>query len=242
MRDFYNNKGNALFIILIAVALLGALSFAFTQSGRNANSNLSKEKVVMGAGAINAYITTLRQEVNRLMMRGCGVTNLDWRNGYWKRIDGNPSVGILHNPVAAKAGCAIFSDYGGKIPAQVDFSEFAAPTYESSVPSYMVKAGHGMPLWINHAKAGTSATDIGIEFRGLDPAICSYLLNPTTKPSGIYEAYGNQPDPNVADTYAWTGSNEVIDEPANIAGPYYAQFNPLAAGPSCFIGAVIVAR
>ncbi|MDD9900044.1 MAG: hypothetical protein OXT65_03610 [Alphaproteobacteria bacterium] len=61
----YTSKGNALFLILIAVALFAALSYAVTQSGRGSGSidrerlELDIAELMQQAGAIQAHIQRL---------------------------------------------------------------------------------------------------------------------------------------------------------------------------------------
>lgn len=236
-------QGNALFLILIAVALFAALSYAVTSSGRGGGKGITEENMRLSAAAISQYVALVRNEAQRLMLvGGCTVENLDWRNNHWKRLDGAPSVGILHAPVTPRAGCAIFSDYGGSVPSNVDFVSAANAAYNAAVPAYKVVGGHATTGWVNRQGEGTQANDIAFIVHGVDHAVCAYLLDPVTKPAGVIESFAFQPDPNVADTFSWTGTNDVIDEPANVAGAYFAQFNALATGPGCDIGAIVVTR
>ncbi len=177
-----------------------------------------------------------------MITNGCAVENLDWRNNFWKRLDGNPSVGILHNPVTPKAGCAVFSDYGGPISPSADFSAYADKNYNATSPDWRVKGGHSTTDWVNRQNEGSAANDIAIIVRGLDHAVCSYLLDPTTKPPNVIESYQYQSDPNIADLTPWTGNYDVIDEPENLRGDFFANFNSLATGTGCDVGAIIVTR
>lgn len=63
-----NEKGNALFLILIAVVLFAALSFAITQSNRSgANSN--RETSLVSSTTVTQYSSAVRTGVMRLMLR-----------------------------------------------------------------------------------------------------------------------------------------------------------------------------
>lgn len=231
-------RGNVILIVLIGILLFAALSFAVTRSD-SGNTSMDKEKVALAAAQISSYFAQIEEEVQRLMsVNGCKVENIDWRNGYWKRIDGSPSWGILWGPQVYREGCAVFSDYGGRVPSAVDFSIYGYPNHDTIRPGWSVKAGHMMALWVNKAGAGTSLDDIAIELRGMDLAVCSYLLNPKTKPAlpdEAYSQYGANLDPT---PYQPLG---IIDEPANLASEFYVH-DGIATDPACWVGSIILAR
>lgn len=64
-----NNKGNALFLILIAVALFAALSYAVTQSGRG-GGGISRETQMINAAQMVQYVGGLRTTAQRMMITG----------------------------------------------------------------------------------------------------------------------------------------------------------------------------
>ena len=72
----YSN-GNVLFLILIAVALFAALSYAVTKSTRSGSSDTSNEKSVVGAGEVMDLITSVDTAVQRLKASGCAVTQIN---------------------------------------------------------------------------------------------------------------------------------------------------------------------
>lgn len=239
----YRNSGSVLFLILIAVALFAALSYVVVKTSRVSGGGLNEEQVRLGAAAINQYVVLLRKEILELTVgRQCKIENLDWRNEYWKRLDGTPSPGVNHVPTNPKDGCAVFSDYGGPVFSNADFSKYAAPTFDAVSPGWRVKAGHSTMSWVNRKNDGSEKNDIAIIISGMSHEMCSYLLNPKTRPTGVIEAYASSPDPNYDPGVTWTGANDVIDEPENLTGEFFANFNPLATGPSCYVGAIILSQ
>ncbi len=61
--------GNALFLILIAVVLFAALSYAITQSNRS-SGNVGRETNTISGTTIQQYATGVRTGIQRMMLRG----------------------------------------------------------------------------------------------------------------------------------------------------------------------------
>jgi hypothetical protein len=70
-------KGNALFLILIAVALFAALSYAVTQSGRG-GGGVDREQALISASQVTQYGAGLRTTVTRMVITGSAVTDLEF--------------------------------------------------------------------------------------------------------------------------------------------------------------------
>lgn len=70
------NAGNVLFLILIAVALFAALSYAVTSSSRSGTGSTTKEKAQLSQGVIDSYTSAINAGTLRLQMRGC--TSIDY--------------------------------------------------------------------------------------------------------------------------------------------------------------------
>lgn len=112
---FSNASGNVLFLILVAVVLFAALSYAVTQSSRGTGS-VSKETAQIHASQITQYPTLLKQEILRMNVKGSTLTDIrfaynnipapanqfDWQNqmGYWN----NDPENEIFNP----AGGGVF--------------------------------------------------------------------------------------------------------------------------------------
>jgi len=107
-----SQSGNALFLILIAVALFAALSYAVTNSGRGGNG-IDRESEAIKLAQINSVISDVQSGVQRLTLRGCKETELDFGNSLWKRNDGTDIMFSGHNGLAPLDGsCSLFDKNG----------------------------------------------------------------------------------------------------------------------------------
>ncbi|PCH99861.1 MAG: hypothetical protein COB76_04755 [Alphaproteobacteria bacterium] len=72
MKTTYTQKGNVLFLILIAVALFAALSYAVTQSSRS-GGDAGRETNMINSAVLTQYPASLRISVMRLVIEGVAV-------------------------------------------------------------------------------------------------------------------------------------------------------------------------
>jgi hypothetical protein len=69
-------RGNVLFLILIAVALFAALSYAVTQSTNSGGANTSKEQAKLDRAELENYMAALQTGIMRLtIVRGCDTVD-----------------------------------------------------------------------------------------------------------------------------------------------------------------------
>lgn len=71
-----DEKGNVLFLILIAVALFAALSYAVTQSTRSGSGSTEKETNLLNSATLTQYPTALRTAVVRMILNGKDIDDL----------------------------------------------------------------------------------------------------------------------------------------------------------------------
>lgn len=69
-------KGNVLFLILIAVALFAALSYAVTQSTRSGSGTTEKETNLLNSASLTQYPTALRTAVVRMILNGQDIDDI----------------------------------------------------------------------------------------------------------------------------------------------------------------------
>ena len=75
-KDRSGESGNVLFLILIAVALFAALSYAVTQSTRSGGGSTEREQALLGSSAMTQYPTALRTSVIRMILSGVGAEQI----------------------------------------------------------------------------------------------------------------------------------------------------------------------
>lgn len=71
-----SEKGNVLFLILIAVALFAALSYVVTQSTRSGGGSTEREKNILSSAQMTQYPTALRTSLIRLVLGGMAIENI----------------------------------------------------------------------------------------------------------------------------------------------------------------------
>ncbi len=116
MKYTNNSSGNVLFLILIAVALFAALSYAVTQSTRSGGGDASQESNSVKAANLLQYTAAIRTAVQRMIMNGVAVTDLEFNAPVNFSNCTSPSVCVFHPsgggalyPNSQPSGLGIFS-------------------------------------------------------------------------------------------------------------------------------------
>jgi hypothetical protein len=99
-------SGNALFYIFAAIALLAALTYAVSHSGRTSVSDLTKDRVRLLAGEVISYGDSVAKGTAMLRLRGIPATSIDLDNSVLTGYD---------NAACTTADCAVFDPDGGGV-------------------------------------------------------------------------------------------------------------------------------
>jgi len=176
-------KGNVILYVLIAVALLAALSIAVSQTGPGNLSTLTTERSRLYATQIIEYANALSVATAQLRLRGVAETDLCFDDDSWPA-----AVDYSH------AGCSgnshkIFHEDGGGVVWQAvpSDAQIASPPRNY----YIITSGNV----VNNV--GTSTEELILFAPYLSDAVCIQI----NKELGI----------SSADTVITTGYDEVID-------------------------------
>lgn len=104
-----NESGNALWFILIAIALLAALTVAITRSSDTTSQNGNVERQRIEGSDIMRYAASIQQAVEQMRLRGLSENEISFENGF---------VSGYANPRCTDNGCKVFHVEGGGITFQ----------------------------------------------------------------------------------------------------------------------------
>ncbi|MGM0423208.1 MAG: hypothetical protein ACQEQL_08960 [Pseudomonadota bacterium] len=180
MTGFFKGKsGNALFLILIAVALFAALSYAVTQSGRG-GGDISREQEEIAVAQVAQYIGQIEQALLRLqVINGCSDTDISFDHASWGH--GN----YTHTSPAAEE-CQIFHANGGGASYQT-ISENILNTTQSGNTGYGQYAFSG-GLWI--FQSGDAGVDLTMIAGNLTESACLKIQRSLNQ-SGSFQTNGS---------------------------------------------------
>lgn len=154
-----HQSGNVLFYIMIAVALLAALSYAVSQNFRGGAGNIDKETAGLYASEIIEYGNVLSQSVSQIRLRGYKDTEISFENNI---------VGGYANANCMEDECKIFHISGGGISYKSSSSDWLDSANSSSY-GYGAVYMHGNTSAV---EVGLSADDLIMFVPYIKKAVC----------------------------------------------------------------------
>lgn len=182
-------KGNALFLILIAVILFAALSYAITQSNRS-GGNASRETNLVASTTVTQFPSAIRTAITRQLLRGISASELDFMLP--------DDAAFSTAPVTAKV---FHPNGGGAVYQNVDPN-----TVELDSSNVPLGSWHFLPGKVV-TNIGTSAGDVVAVLTRVRTGICERINEQITgstaiPASGLTDA---QAIANAANPYTGTG-------------------------------------
>jgi len=115
VRQNASSQGNVLFLILIAVALFAALSYAVTGSSRNSGGDTQSETVLIASTALTQYGSALENAMTFLTVsKSCSVDTISFER---PPLDGSDTI-YINTASPPDLSCHIFSGNGGRVSVQ----------------------------------------------------------------------------------------------------------------------------
>jgi len=155
-----NQSGNVLFYILIAVALMAALSYAVTQSGRGSASSLTKGKASIYASEIIEYGNILSQSVSQVMLRGYKNTEISFENDV---VSGYENANCMEN------GCKIFNINGGGL------TFLKSPEYANDGTDWVFTVNRVINIGTQIGGGETSDLDLVMVLQNINKTVCEQI-------------------------------------------------------------------
>ena len=169
----HNDSGNALFLILIAVALFAALSYAVTQSGRG-GGGIDRETTALSASQLVQYGALANSVITRMRIAtGCAENEFSFERS---PFDGTDAAYV--NPIANARGdfsCHFYHPNGGNM-VEFDPNSAAGLTEATSEVEFY---GHVRISGVATEGSGPTdeGTDLAVYVRNIDPTACGVINN-----------------------------------------------------------------
>jgi hypothetical protein len=220
-----SERGNALFLILIAVALFAALSYAITQSGRGAG-NASNETNSVYAGQITQIGADLKVGVLRMILNGTPSTSIVTNTPSNRSSAG---IGTLNggnaNFCTTGVTCLFAPEGGGmtvpQVPMAALLTSMTATMTSWGWTSYLAGAGSFNGAFFegldpggggSHAALtgiGTAANDDLVEILPLTSGVCK-AINKGLGFGSIILTWGSLPSGTEAGCLDWAADGVTL--------------------------------
>lgn len=175
ISPYNSTSGNVLFLILIAVALFAALSYAVTQSTRSGGGDASAEKSQTEAATLLSYASLVRQGYQRMkVINGCSAYDNPDYNGF----RGDPNI--------YPGKCNIYDKDGGGVPYNVYPS--TSPLYTTGPTTGEGRSVDFITMFV-HGVGSASGAEVELVIYNINSDICKAV----NKTLGIKTADGQPP-------------------------------------------------
>lgn len=165
-----NQNGNALFIILIAVILFAALSYAVTSSSRTGDTQITRENTRLNIAKVESFVATTRAGIQRtVLVNKANPWDLSFKNNAWLYVNGS-----VKDPIGTPADPSlfIFHPSGGAVTAMA-FDGLARDC--PSCTAFNTKPGSGAMNWCAVPNIGSTAPELIMGIGGITIDACQQI-------------------------------------------------------------------
>jgi hypothetical protein len=235
-----NRRGNVLFLILIAVALFAALSYAVTQSSAPTGNNAKSEQMKLAASEMLQYFSLLDFSISRMKIsKNIQEENIDFRHGALGKDGVTPRLSHMNNPNCASASCELFNPDGGNVTVK-NFEKYTEN--DPSLSPGNLHPGHIILTTIDWPCMGTSANDVALLYWAMEESICN-AINEELGITAMPETSSHH-IPSSQDSANWDVSALTVTSNSNqICGKKtFANVRTVYGQPDCFVYHALFAR
>lgn len=159
----HTERGNVLFLILIAVALFAALSYAVTQSTRSGGGDAGRETSLVNSAAITQYPASIKTSIVRMIVsNGVTVDNLTFDD---------PSLFTANLTTPALQAANVFHPSGGG----ANYSQAPNAVMANNLPGTWVFNAQNRVWNIGTDTTSTAGVDIVAILPSVTQAICERI-------------------------------------------------------------------
>lgn len=113
MNNVHTQRGGAFFIIMIAIAIFGALSAVLIRGSRTTMSSLTQDQTRLAAQDMISFASAMQKTVQTMRLRGITETQFDFSNTIYTTLAG--SAITTANATCTDTSCKIFAMGGGNL-------------------------------------------------------------------------------------------------------------------------------
>lgn len=229
-------RGNILFLILLAVVLFAALAYAVTSSMRGGGKDATSEKVEAQAADLYQFFSQMDAAVLRLQLSNdIKPENISFE--YSAPNYGGTSTSFLPNANCASTTCRVFhTDGGGMAPRRFDKAAVLAPAGWNNA---WVAPGYYDLALIQWPQAGTSASDVALRVVAINPKVCEEINAAEAISTSPTLSGGFSPAHN---TSLWSGSGQGFSSGASQLTGKSTFAQQVGGADHCYVWHLIFAR
>jgi hypothetical protein len=179
-----HQSGSVFFLILIGIAMFGALSYAMIKGGSSSMSTLSDDQARLAAQEMISFDTIVQKAVQTMRLRGVEEYGLDFSDSTYTTVGGTP-VNLANN-TCTNDTCKVFNIAGGKVNAMLPPDN--AGIDSSALPSNYWKPAHPGFRITRVQGVGTDAADVVLFRPFINIQVCKKInqivgvTNPSDRP------------------------------------------------------------
>jgi hypothetical protein len=230
-----SESGNAIFYIFVAIALLGALSFAVSRGGRGGVDKMQEDKAQLAATSLMNTVDSMQKAVQTMRLRDVAPTSLCFDSTEWG------AASYTHAGCSDNANKVFHVDGGGttwtKIPTEaLDSSRSAQADYGI----WHISAANEVEE-IGTTCGADACADLLLMAGNIHRDVCikvNDLMN-VTNPSGVPPVDGDSDDTAFAGVYTWTKSLGDEAGSADLTGQRTGCFFDTAGTQYIFYGVLL---